>query len=211
MVGEGPCQDELRLLAEELGIIGTVRFLGQRRDLNEILPACDLFVLSSISEGLSYAILEAMACGLPVVATRVGGNSELVEEEVTGLLTPPQDPAALSRALISLLDNPGLRLRMGERGRHFVELRHDAAKSAEQYLRLYRKMVDGARQGRSSFLEGRGILDARRPLAGPRGQSTPRSLGCLWSDSRPDPSAQPDRDSLDRPLGLDLGRTLREG
>ena len=143
MVGEGPCQDELLYLAGELRITRAVRFLGQRRDLNEILPACDLFALSSISEGLSFAILEAMACALPVVATRVGGNSELVEEGETGFLTPPRDPVALSKALISLLDNPGQRLRMGESARHVVELRHDAAKSAERYLRLYRKMVAG--------------------------------------------------------------------
>ena len=144
MVGEGPCRDELLRLAERLKIGRSVRFLGQRRDVEEVLPACDLFVLSSLSEGLSFAILEAMACGLPVVATRVGGNAELVEEGSTGLLTPPQDPDAMSRALGSLLDDPGKRLAMGEAARRFVELHHDAARSAGRYLELYRELVDGA-------------------------------------------------------------------
>lgn len=106
IVGEGSCRDELRTLAEELQITRAVRFLGQRRDLDNLLPACDLFVLSSISEGLSFAILEAMACALPVVATRVGGNGELVEDGGSGFLVPAQDPGTLADTLDLLLANP---------------------------------------------------------------------------------------------------------
>ncbi len=154
IVGEGECRDELQRLAEELGITRAVRFLGQRRDLENLLPACDVFVLSSISEGLSFAILEAMACALPVVATRVGGNGELVEDEMTGILTPPQDAAALAVALVRLLDHPGLRVSMGAVGRRFVERNHDAARSAELYIDLYQRMAVGLsrkdrRQGRA--------------------------------------------------------------
>jgi glycosyltransferase involved in cell wall biosynthesis len=144
IVGEGECRDQLSNLAEELQITRCVRFLWQRRDIDELLPACNVFVLSSISEGLSFAILEAMACALPVVATKVGGNAELVEDGKTGILTPHQDPAALATALGRLLDQPGLRLQMGNRGRHFVERHHDAARSAERYVELYQRISSGS-------------------------------------------------------------------
>jgi glycosyltransferase involved in cell wall biosynthesis len=147
IVGEGECRDDLHTLAEELQITRTVRFLGQRRDPEELLPACDVFVLSSLSEGLSFAILEAMACGLPVVATRVGGNIELVEDGVTGILAPSCDPAALAVAVGRLLDDGGQRLRMGERGRDFVERHHDAAAWARRYVELYRTIAAGMSRG----------------------------------------------------------------
>jgi glycosyltransferase involved in cell wall biosynthesis len=143
IVGEGECRGQLGALAQELQISGGVRFLGQRRDLEDLLPTSDIFVLSSISEGLSFAILEAMACALPVVATRVGGNDELVEDGGTGILTPPRDSAALAAALVGLLDDPGRRIQMGERGRRFVEQRHDAVRSAERYVGLYQKLAAG--------------------------------------------------------------------
>ena len=152
LIGEGPRRGDLEGLAANLGLARTVRFLGLRRDVDSILPCCDVFVLSSLSEGLSFAILEGMACGLPVVATHVGGNVELVEEGKTGRLTPPGDPSAMAAALSGLLSDPSTRQAMAARGRRFVERRHDVARSTDRYARLYRELVD--RSPRSSSRRG---------------------------------------------------------
>jgi glycosyltransferase involved in cell wall biosynthesis len=142
IAGEGPCQEDLENLARELDIVDGIRFLGQRRDLDTLLPACDLFVLSSLSEGLSFAVLEAMASGLPVVATQVGGNGELIEEGRNGHLVPAQDPKSLGKALGRLLEDPILRKEMGKRGREIAERRYDAGKAAERYVALYQRLID---------------------------------------------------------------------
>jgi len=144
MVGEGECRDDLASLADGLGIAGSVLFLGHRPDLDDLLPAGDLFVLSSISEGLSFAVLEAMACGLPVVATDVGGNRELVADGATGLLVPPRDPLSLASALGRLLAEPGLGLAMGARGRTEVERSYDLAAAARRYVELYESLAGAA-------------------------------------------------------------------
>jgi glycosyltransferase involved in cell wall biosynthesis len=141
VAGEGQCGPALQALARELGIAGNVRFLGQRRDLNTLLPACDLFVLSSLSEGMSFAILEAMAAALPVVATRVGGNGELVQDGKTGTLVPARDPAALAGALVELLRDPAQRLRFGLRARQVAEQQFDQAVTAKRYLDIYRHLA----------------------------------------------------------------------
>src|SRR5690606_28944831 len=92
LVGGGPLEAELREHAARLGIAGRVVFLGERRDIERLLPLLDCFVLASSTEGMSNAALEAMACGLPVIATAVGGNAEVVEHERCGLLVPPFSP-----------------------------------------------------------------------------------------------------------------------
>jgi glycosyltransferase involved in cell wall biosynthesis len=141
IAGEGELRQDLRQLAHQLEVSQYVRFLGQRPDLPTLLPSCDLFVLSSLSEGLSFAILEAMACGLPVVATGVGGNRELVRDGVNGFLVPPQDPRALAAAMQKLLGDPHERVAFGRRGRSFVEENHDLDEMANRYLQLYERLV----------------------------------------------------------------------
>lgn len=141
LVGEGECRAALETLAAELGIHDDVRFLGQRRDVDQLLPACDLFVLSSLSEGMSFAILEAMAAGLPVVATRVGGNGELVEEGKNGLLVPPRDPEALAAPLMRLLREPHQRRAMAAQSRRLVEQHYDQATTTQRYLALYQGLA----------------------------------------------------------------------
>ena len=89
--------------SRELGLERNFLFLGRRADIPEILACCDIAVLPSRAEGLPNAVLEYMAAGLPVIVSRVGGNAELVEDGVTGLLVPPEDSAALSAALLKLL------------------------------------------------------------------------------------------------------------
>ena len=117
LVGDGDRMDACRTLAQQAGVADRVRFLGQRADVPEILQASDIFVLNSKSEGMSNALLEALAAGLPCVATDVGGNPELVRDAENGFLVPPNQPAPLSRSLDILARNPDLRARMGARSR----------------------------------------------------------------------------------------------
>ena len=101
-------------MAESLGLAEAVHFLGQRQDVPDLLNAMDIFVLPSYSEGVSLALLEAMAAGLPVIATAVGGLPEVVEDGVTGLLIPPRDAEALAGALERLLADPAWARKLGD-------------------------------------------------------------------------------------------------
>jgi glycosyltransferase involved in cell wall biosynthesis len=117
IVGDGPLRPQLEDLARTLGVTGSVHFLGKRGDIPDLLAAIDVSVLCSTSEGLSNVIMESMAAGKPVVATRVGGNPELVVDGVTGYLVPPADSATLADAILSLLTRPDRGKSMGEAGK----------------------------------------------------------------------------------------------
>ena len=135
-VGEGP--DRAAVAADVCRhVAGRVELLGARGDVPELLAAADLFVLSSRSEGLPISVLEAMAAGLPVVATDVGGVSELVVDGETGFLVPPADPGALAEAVERLLRDHELRHRFGAAGRLRAERRFDVARFHDAHLRLY--------------------------------------------------------------------------
>ena len=108
-------------LAQYLNIADRVTFAGQQHDIPTWLAAFDIFALSSNWEGMSNALLEAMATQLPVVATAVGGTPEVVVDSETGLLIPPRDPDALAQAIARLLRNPDLRDRMGQAGRKRIK------------------------------------------------------------------------------------------
>ncbi|NQT32164.1 MAG: glycosyltransferase [Candidatus Omnitrophica bacterium] len=117
LVGKGPLKNKLEEDARRLNLSSSIVFLGVRHDIPEILGASDIFVLPSLVEGLSLAIIEAMAAGLAVVATNVGGNPEVVHDGITGTIIPPEDPEALSEAVKALLlDNRKLKT-MGWDGR----------------------------------------------------------------------------------------------
>ena len=118
LVGDGPLQGALARRATELGV--AARFTGARSDIADVLGAADVVVLASRSEGLPFTLLEAMALGKPVVATRVGGVPEVVEDGRSGRLVPRDDPAALASAVASVVDAPDA-LAMGARGRARVE------------------------------------------------------------------------------------------
>ena len=137
VVGEGPCRTELMALAATLGIGPRVRFLGERTDVPLLLKGMDLFVLPSIAEGISNTILEAMATGLPVIATRVGGNPELVEDGITGALVPAQDRAALAGVLAAYLRDSGRRAAHGAAGRRRATGHFDLGRMATDYRQLY--------------------------------------------------------------------------
>jgi glycosyltransferase involved in cell wall biosynthesis len=141
VAGDGPCRAELETLAAALGLGEHVRFLGPVRDVPALLGRARLFVLSSLTEGVSLTLLEAMARGLPVLATRVGGNVEVVAEGQTGLLVPPADPGSLAEALAGLWTDPQRCARMGEAGRRRVEQLFDVRRMVAAYESLYHQVA----------------------------------------------------------------------
>lgn len=139
--GEGPEEAKLRRTASDRGIAGDVRFLGRRADVPTVLAACDIFALTSRREGMSNAILEAMASGLPVVATRVGGNAEMVVDGETGLLLESGDAAGLAVLLRRLIERPDLRAALGAAGRQRVEAVFTLRRMLDRYAALYERIV----------------------------------------------------------------------
>ncbi len=137
IAGDGPCMSSLRQTSASLGLEEHVRFLGEVRDVAALLARAGLFVLSSLSEGISLTLLEAMACGLPLIATRVGGNPEVICDGETGFLVPPQNPRALADALLRLRCDHLLCVRLGEAGRRRVEAMFDVRRMVVQYEALY--------------------------------------------------------------------------
>jgi glycosyltransferase involved in cell wall biosynthesis len=117
LVGDGVERSLLEALTQQLGLSDTVLFLGRRKDVPSLLACCDLFVLPSWAEGLPNSVLEAMAAGLPVVSTRVGGTAEIIEDGVDGLLVAPKDPHALAQAIMRILKDREFAKRMAQSAR----------------------------------------------------------------------------------------------
>jgi glycosyltransferase involved in cell wall biosynthesis len=145
IIGDGMLRDEALRMLREAGADHLAWLPGDREDIPEIMRSLNLFVLPSLAEGISNTILEAMASGLPVVATRVGGNPELVDEEKTGVLVPPADPAALAGAIFRYVQTPGLMSAHGRAGRERVEARFSMAAMVEGYLAVYDEVLRGKR------------------------------------------------------------------
>jgi glycosyltransferase involved in cell wall biosynthesis len=137
IAGDGPCRSDLAQLAKQLQLTDHVVFHGEVSDVPSLLARARLFVLPSQSEGISLTLLEAMACGLPVVATQVGGNPEVVEANVTGLLVPAHDPESLAQAIGAIVADPARGRAMGVTGRQRVENNFDIRKMMTQYESLY--------------------------------------------------------------------------
>jgi glycosyltransferase involved in cell wall biosynthesis len=123
-VGDGELRGELHSLARELAVEPACRFVGVREDIADILAAADVVVLPSISEGFPFVLLEALAMGCPVVASRVNGVPELIEDHKTGLLVPSRDPQALAKAILEVLGDPTAARKMGAEGRAVVRERY---------------------------------------------------------------------------------------
>lgn len=140
IAGEGALRDELERQHQELGLDDRVRLLGFRDDVPDLLRAADLFCVSSYHEGLGTATLDAMAAGLPVVAPRVGGIPEVVEDRVTGLLVPPRDPEALAGAILSLVEDVARRRAMGERAKERVRA-FSADRTEEETRQVYLEAI----------------------------------------------------------------------
>lgn len=139
VVGDGPLRAALEARRAELGLGGEVRFLGDRSDVGELLAGLDVFVLSSITEGYSISLLEACAAALPVVATDVGGNGEIIRDGVNGLLVAPGAPRAFADAMVRLARDPALREQVAQRALRFAREQASVEAMAERYLALYRK------------------------------------------------------------------------
>jgi glycosyltransferase involved in cell wall biosynthesis len=142
-VGSGPSLSMRRTLAERLGIDENVRFLGDRNDVPQLLADAQVFVLSTHYEGLPISILEAMRAGLPVIASRVGGVPEEVEDNVTGLLVPRSDVPALAQAIFKLVDSPALRAQMGKAGRARFSAEFTQERMLRQVDAIYQEVCDG--------------------------------------------------------------------
>ncbi|MGZ4408095.1 MAG: glycosyltransferase family 4 protein [Gaiellaceae bacterium] len=150
VAGDGPERARLELQAKELGLAARVTFLGFRDDMRRLLACADVVVLPSVAEGLPLAVLEAMAAGVPLVATRVGGTSEAVIDEVTGLLVPPQDPPALAAAIQRVLADPQAARRRAEAGAARVK----AYFTSERMIASVESVYDALLMGRG--LRGHG-------------------------------------------------------
>ena len=137
MKWDGSLNEELRSFTHELNLKKNVTFLGNRHDVPDLLNIMDLFVLTSLHEGVSNTILEAMACGLPVVGTHVGGTPEIVADGKTGILVPPQHPEQLAAAIRSFIENQTLRREMGKQGRRRAEEHFSLERMVENYEALY--------------------------------------------------------------------------
>jgi glycosyltransferase involved in cell wall biosynthesis len=138
IIGSGSNQRELKTVAHKEGVVDKVFFLGERNDVPELLQVMDVFVLPSIAEGISNTILEAMACGLPVIATTIGGNPEVIDDGKTGLLFKPGDHDRLAHLLARYCDDPFLRNNHGANGRARVEDNFSLSRMVREYDELYR-------------------------------------------------------------------------
>lgn len=141
-VGKGEMEEELRARVRREGLEGRVRFLGWREDVECLLPLFDILALPSRNEGMGRVLVEAMAAGLPVVASRVGGVPDLVADGENGFLVPPDDPPALAAAVDAILSDPALARRMGAEGRRRCG-RFGVEAMIAKIDALYRDLVPG--------------------------------------------------------------------
>jgi sugar transferase (PEP-CTERM/EpsH1 system associated) len=140
LAGDGPLLLELKALSKQLGIERNILFIGRRNDVDKILQALDVFILSSKTEGISYAILEAMASGLPVIATDVGGNKELISHGCNGYLVPRGDVGLMAHYIASVRRNSSLMSKMGRNGREKVLKNYSLKGMVSAYKNLYQNI-----------------------------------------------------------------------
>ena len=141
ILGEGEQSSALQEKIESAGLQDAVKLLGFREDIPKILTLFDIYVCSSLSEGLSLSLLEAMAAEKPIIATEVGGNSEIVINGVSGFLVPPENPNALAEKIIYLLKDKEKRKKMGEEGRRIVKEKFSIEQMLKEYENLYEKLL----------------------------------------------------------------------
>jgi glycosyltransferase involved in cell wall biosynthesis len=141
VAGTGSCERELRELAVDLGIAHLVEFLGYVGAAPPLIASLDIVIVPSLSEASGLTAMEAMALGVPVVASFAGGLSEVVENGRTGLLVPPADAEAIARAVARLLDNPELGRRLAAEGERHVAKRFTVGRMVDAYLALYEEIL----------------------------------------------------------------------
>jgi glycosyltransferase involved in cell wall biosynthesis len=153
LVGSGDLQPQLRRMARELRIVESVEFAGLQSDVTAQFHRGGMAVLPSRCEGMSNALLEAMSCGLPCIATRVSGSEDLITHGINGLLVEPEDYGGLAQALLTLLRDPLLAQRYAQAARATIEKHFSLNEVADKYVELYRQMVGS----------GTGIAEPARP------------------------------------------------
>ncbi len=156
LVGNGPLQQQLERMVEALGLKGSVEFAGEQQDVVAQLHQADLSVLSSYWEGMPTALLEAMACALPCVATRVSGSEDIIKHEVNGLLVEPADYEGLAQSLLRLIRNPALARHYGQSAHETIQKHYSLEHITDRYVELYERLA--ARKVQSSSLSQHTIL-----------------------------------------------------
>lgn len=141
IVGTGPDEPALRALAETRVVAHRVHFLGFRRDVYYYLAHCQALLMPSLHEGMPYTLLEAMALGTPIVASRVGGLAEVLQDSVTALLIPPGDAHALAQAILQLYGDPKLGLQLTEQAHRLQQAKYSLEAMVDSYLGVYRKLL----------------------------------------------------------------------
>jgi glycosyltransferase involved in cell wall biosynthesis len=141
LVGDGPLYNMLKAYVAELGLSDLIWMAGDREDISELMQLMDIFVLPSLAEGISNTVLEAMATGLPVIATNVGGNPELISEGENGRLVTVGDEQMLATVVGDLIDSPEARKRMGQKGLSKVKATFNWQKTVGEYLGVYDELL----------------------------------------------------------------------
>lgn len=146
--GDGPSRDSLVALAQKLGISSKILFRPAvpHEQVPAALANLDIFVAASRAESFGVAVIEASSCGLPVIVSNVGGLPEVVDDQVTGLIVPSEDPEALSQAIIELIDDPGRRLSLGQNGRRSIQSRYEWSHCVDVMIAAYHQATSNGRQ-----------------------------------------------------------------
>jgi len=140
VVGDGPEQGKLLQIARNLNILQNVQFLGNRQDVDDILSILDIFVLASLWEGLPLSLLEAMRAGIPIVATDVDGNRDVIEDGISGLLVPPKNGEALAQAVIKILHTPSLTKNLVEKAKTRLQTDFSLENMLQKTQQIYREL-----------------------------------------------------------------------
>ncbi len=151
IVGEGLTRKHFEKMTRAMGIQENVLFLGQRNDLPGVYASMDIFVLPSLNEGMPLTILEALAAKKAVIASRVGAIPQAILDRETGILITPGDTAALKNAMVELLRDPSLRVRLGAQGQTWVRRHFEVERMARDYLRLYEELIEAAPRSSSNL------------------------------------------------------------
>jgi len=143
VVGDGPLREQLQKEAKEMKIESKVQFLGFRDDVSDLLYAMDVFVLSSVAEGVPLALLEAMFAKKPVVVTDAGGNAEVVTDGENGFVVQQRDPEGLCEAILKVYSDSKLAIQLGEKGYQRVDRDFTFEKMVNEYEKVYRDILKG--------------------------------------------------------------------
>lgn len=150
-VGDGPLRPQAEAAIAQVGLATCFHLTGLRRDVPELPTTFDVFALPSLWEGLSRVLPQAMAAGLPIVATAIDGNAEAIDDGINGCLVPPGDPSALAKAVIALLRHPDAARRMGQAGLARVR-EFSAAKMVDDIVQLYEALLSAKGLAQNSIL-----------------------------------------------------------